>query len=194
MGELLSRMLYPLDITPMCFDQRDHFDAAGNRVVNVAETICPSHYKQAQKPFWDRILEEKAKSSRAKQKFTERSVAEYIDLYPEWKEVDLTNLRDQFMSFDTNEDGLIDFDELSTVLDRLGDKTSAAERVAYFGTVDTDGSNGVDFEEFLELVHQVIMGSADAQCGFGKVYVETSTNIAACNDLSIEEQLEAGLI
>ena len=39
------------------------------------------------------------------------------------------------------------------VLDRLGDTTSAAERDAYFLKVDTDGSNGVDFEEFLELVY-----------------------------------------
>jgi Ca2+-binding EF-hand superfamily protein len=59
------------------------------------------------------------------------------------------NLRDQFMSFDLNEDGLIDHDELSMVLDQLGDKTGVEEREDYFRRVDYDGSNGVDFEEFL---------------------------------------------
>ena len=60
--------------------------------------------------------------------------------------------------------------------------------------MDTDGSNGVDFEEFLELVHNVVMGHTDSQCGFGKVYVETAVNASACNELTIEEQMQAGLI
>lgn len=98
------------------------------------------------------------------------------------------------MSFDINEDGMIDESELSQVLDRLGDKTSHAQRQAYFLRVDQDGSDGVDFEEFLELVHSVVTGNADAQCGFGKVYIETATNTAACNDLEVQQQLKFGLI
>jgi len=126
--------------------------------------------------------------------FSERSVEDYLMQYPQWKEADLANLRDQFMSFDINEDGLIDESELSQVLDTLGDKTSDAERHAYFGRVDQDMSDGVDFEEFLELVHSVVTGNADAQCGFGKVYIETATNTAACNDLDVTEQLKFGLL
>jgi hypothetical protein len=161
-----------------------------------AATAAPglSHYHQAQKPFWDAVLEQREKSTTAKNMFTERSVADYLEQYPQWKEADLANLRDQFMSFDVNEDGLIDLSELSIVLDRLGDKSSRLERERYFLTVDGDGSDGVDFEEFLELVHDVITGNADAQCGFGKVYIETATNTAACNDLAIKEQLKFDLI
>ena len=44
-----------------------------------------------------------AKSHRAMEKFSEESIADYMKLYPEWKESDFTTLRDQFMSFDVNE-------------------------------------------------------------------------------------------
>ena len=42
----------------------------------------------------------------------EQSVAEYIRQYPEWNETDLITLRDQFLVFDQNEDGIIDCSEL----------------------------------------------------------------------------------
>ena len=43
---------------------------------------------------------------------TEQSVAEYIRQYPVWNETDLITLRDQFLVFDQNEDGIIDYSEL----------------------------------------------------------------------------------
>lgn len=89
---------------------------------------------------------------------------------------------------------MIDYAELEMVLDKLGDCTSAAERRAYFASVDTDSSNGVDFEEFLELVHKVLTGQAEASSGFGKLYMETLAKSSACNKLSVAEQLAAGLI
>jgi hypothetical protein len=48
-----------------------------------------SHYHQAQKPFWDAVLEERNKSMDARNMFTERSVADYVALYPQWTESDL---------------------------------------------------------------------------------------------------------
>lgn len=76
-----------------------------------------------------------------------------------------------------NEDGMIDYQELNAVLDTLGDTTSEAERREYFNSVDTDNSNGVDYEEFLELVHKVLIGKAEATVGFGRVYTETSSSL-----------------
>ena len=37
------------------------------------------------------------------------------------------------------------------VLDKWGDTTDQTERVAYFAQIDNDDSEGVDFEEFLEV-------------------------------------------
>lgn len=38
-------------------------------------------------------------------------------------------------------------------LDKIGDKSSEEQRRKYFTEVDTDQSDGVDFEEFLEVRH-----------------------------------------
>ena len=38
-----------------------------------------------------------------------------------------------------------------TALDKIGDKSSEEQRRKYFTEVDTDHSDGVDFEEFLEV-------------------------------------------
>jgi hypothetical protein len=45
-----------------------------------------------------------------------------------------------------------------------------------------------------QLVHNVITGKSDAQCGFGKAYMETATNATAVNELTIEQQLHGGLL
>lgn len=41
------------------------------------------------------------------------------------------------------------------VLDKWGDTTDQSERVAYFAQIDNDDSDGVDFEEFLEVCAHV---------------------------------------
>jgi hypothetical protein len=53
------------------------------------EEDAMSHYHQAQKPFWDAVLEERNKSMDARNMFTERSVADYVAMYPQWTESDL---------------------------------------------------------------------------------------------------------
>lgn len=40
-------------------------------------------------------------------------MAEFLKKWPQWSETDIMSLRDQFMIFDVNCDGLIDYKELS---------------------------------------------------------------------------------
>eukprot|EP00039_Didymoeca_costata_P020037 m.339809 g.339809 ORF g.339809 m.339809 type:complete len:196 (-) comp18978_c0_seq1:841-1428(-) len=195
MGALFSNLRYPLDASPLCYELQQDFDECGERIQRQENQESLSHYHLAQQPFWDVVLEQRAKSTVAREMYTDTNVSEYARLYPQWNERDIANMRDQFMTFDLNEDGLIDCDELNILLDRLGDKTSLEERQAYFQAVDDDESNGVDFVEFLQLVSQVTTGKADAQCGFGKVYVETvNQHTSTYNELTEEQQLKAGLL
>ncbi|XP_072033024.1 uncharacterized protein [Amphiura filiformis] len=68
--------------------------------------------------------------------------------YKHWNRVDLEDMKYQFISYDLNHDGLIDFPELEKVLDELGDTTSHELRRKIFDEIDVDGSDSVDFEEF----------------------------------------------
>jgi hypothetical protein len=89
------------------------------------------------------------------------------------------------------------------VLDIFGDRTSTADRKEYFKEIDTDGSEGIDFEEFLEVVHhQFAEGPPHGQGpnkpgmfdGFGKMYEQSTRNKTGYNRLNVNAQLEANLI
>lgn len=43
---------------------------------------------------------------------TEECIAKFMERWPDWSETDILSLRDQFMAFDVNCDGLIDYAEL----------------------------------------------------------------------------------
>ena len=55
-------------------------------------------------------------------------------------------------------------------LDEIGDKSTTEERRKYFKEVDTDQSEGVDFEEFLEVYIQDRSNSTIKQHGLASVY------------------------
>lgn len=186
-----SHMSYPLAATAFCYQLPGKL--TGSRDGD-EQASGSDHYYLAHKPFWDKILQQRTNSNVAKRKFDEQSVAEYIRQYPEWNETDLITLRDQFLVFDQNEDGIIDYSELDQVLDKWGDTTDQSERVAYFAQIDNDDSDGVDFEEFLELAHNILTGSTDTASGFAKLYKERMAQKSACNRLSIAQQVAAGLV
>lgn len=64
--------------------------------------------------------------------------------------------------------------------------------------LDSDGSDGIDFEEFLEVVHhQFVEGSEKSGMflsGFEKLYEQSTRKKTGCNRLSITAQLNANLI
>ena len=91
--------------------------------------------------------------------------------WQKWDEGTIDSYRLQFRVIDLNEDGLIDFHELYEfthnehrllliiqlscfrchALDEIGDTSSTEDRKRYFREVDVDQSEGVDFEEYLEV-------------------------------------------
>eukprot|EP00041_Stephanoeca_diplocostata_P007272 m.101632 g.101632 ORF g.101632 m.101632 type:complete len:202 (-) comp16813_c0_seq5:744-1349(-) len=181
---------YPLDETSFCYELPDQKPVDKNYLKAADET----HYYIAQKPHWNVILDQRSKCSDAKRKLNETSITDYLQRYETWSEADVLSLRDQFMSFDTNCDGLIDYHELNTVLDNLGDTTSVEDRREYFSVIDADDSEGIDFEEFLQLVHGILVGTTQEWTGFDRLCEETLNQKSACNRLSITQQVAAGLV
>ena len=58
-------------------------------------------------------------STRVTGAFAEECQADFLKKWPQWNETDIMSLRDQFMIFDVNCDGLIDYPELSVETHRV---------------------------------------------------------------------------
>ena len=57
-----------------------------------------------------------------------------------------------FKFFDKNDDGVIDCDELQTVMKAIGDQMSTAEITDMISEIDADGNGVIDFPEYLTML------------------------------------------
>ena len=62
-----------------------------------------------------------------------------------------TELREAFKLFDADGDGMIDANELKTLITKVGGEMADAEAKALIHAADKDGNEGIDFEEFAQL-------------------------------------------
>ena len=60
----------------------------------------------------DSFLQARGEILKAKRKFLEIDYDMLMSRYPQWTMEDILDLKAQFQSFDLNQDGLIDFNEL----------------------------------------------------------------------------------
>eukprot|EP00051_Salpingoeca_urceolata_P030446 m.8905 g.8905 ORF g.8905 m.8905 type:complete len:202 (+) comp3367_c0_seq1:101-706(+) len=186
-----------------CYDLPRQYWGAGS-VDGGTSVVLPKRfqeagkrYHEAQASYWATLAHERKKSIMAKNKFHDDTLKHYQRRWPDWSEEDISDLRDQFTTYDVNRDGIISIEELSTVLDDLGDTSGAEERSRQFALADTDGSGGVDFEEFLELLQRFIHGESDPGSGFGKLYTQSQATVqsnAHFHNLTLRQQLVNGLI
>eukprot|EP00056_Hartaetosiga_gracilis_P022484 m.30882 g.30882 ORF g.30882 m.30882 type:complete len:211 (+) comp9671_c0_seq1:166-798(+) len=172
-----------------CMEEQQHWDECDPSSVR---DQLP--FYSVQKKYWRQLKEDRSKSIFARKKLSDNNISKWKTLYPCWTESDFADLKDQFHSFDVNQDGMIDFEEMCTVLDEIGDATNQTQRRKGFDEVDIDDSGTIDFEEFLALVHKVRTGEMDSTYGFGKAYKRTARSTMAGHHLSIPLQVQYQLL
>jgi Ca2+-binding EF-hand superfamily protein len=64
----------------------------------------------------------------------------------------IAEFRDAFNIFDKDGDGRVTVKELSTIFRALGQNPSVSEVEAMVAEVDTEGTQTVEFSEFLEMI------------------------------------------
>ncbi len=62
--------------------------------------------------MWNKLLHENAQREIARGKLFDKEMEQYRLRWPDWNEREIENARDLFLSFDVNNDGVIDFSEL----------------------------------------------------------------------------------
>ncbi|XP_042633701.1 uncharacterized protein si:ch211-122l24.6 isoform X1 [Cyprinus carpio] len=79
--------------------------------------------------------------------------------YPQWTSEDILNLRYQFEVFVRDQGYLLHFATFNEMLDVFQDATSLEQRRAMFDSVDTCQYNAINFEEYLQLMNNINIGT-----------------------------------
>ncbi|XP_059418743.1 uncharacterized protein si:ch211-122l24.6 [Carassius carassius] len=79
--------------------------------------------------------------------------------YPQWTSEDILNLRYQFEVFVRDQGYLLHYATFNEMLDVFQDATSPEQRRAMFDSVDTRQYNAINFEEYLQLMNNINIGT-----------------------------------
>ncbi|XP_031551458.1 calmodulin-related protein-like [Actinia tenebrosa] len=186
---------YPISTSPILFNPIYLFEATGHRRKNIRE-LDDTEFKRIQAQYWSKLIEERKKMALNRRKFQEMGEKDFQTLaeeFPKFDMSDILDLRLQFQTFDINQDGIIDFNELMQVLDDLGDNSDEKIREEYFQQIDVDGSGAIDFEEFLGLIHKLRSETEDEFGKLGSLCRRGTDNIQRVRQLSVTEQMQTGL-
>jgi len=143
---------------PITREQSSYTDStkctsSGKRFANYNGNVGPQNaFEEITEQFFHDLLLKRQEVLRAKMKIKDMDMKKVREKYPLWTYEDLMDLKAQFQTFDINQDGLIDFEELNSVLEEIGDESSEETRQNLFNEMDEDGSGGIDFEEYLTII------------------------------------------
>ncbi|XP_038059841.1 troponin C-like [Patiria miniata] len=183
---------FPIKTQPTNFESVEAFDASGRRHEHYHQKKDVTQFESLTSKFFQRYVEERQNAQEAKAKFND--LVGLAARFPQWHESDIADFRTQFLSFDLNHDGLIDFPELDTALTELGDKSPYHVRKQKFDEIDVDHSDSIDFEEFLHLLDSVMMSSEGGiSDAIGDMCKRETQNANTIRHLTLEQQMEAGL-
>ncbi|XP_070573637.1 uncharacterized protein [Ptychodera flava] len=185
---------FPLQLVPINYSNPSSFTSTGEHQENFELHTEETVFEKITKKFFVTMVDERERMIEAKRKLQSMDYESYTKKYG-WSESEIADISAQFCTFDQNQDGVIDFHELCKALDELGDHTSKEERRAYFDSVDDDNSGGIEFDEYLQLVREVMRhqregqasGKLDDLCAHG---TERAIKI---RKLSVLQQMESGV-
>ncbi|XP_068679858.1 troponin C, isotype alpha-like [Montipora foliosa] len=191
---------HPITRSPIIYEPNTCFNVTGTRKTHGDFGLGNTEFQLIQEQYWDKLLYERRQTALTKRKFQEMGEKDFralIDEFPDFNEGDILDLRLQFQTFDLNQDGIIDYQELMQVLDDLGDRSDHDVREQYFQQIDKDGSGAIDFEEFLALIHELRKTSesfgSNEYGQIGNLCKRGTDNIQRVRKLSVAKQLLIGL-
>lgn len=176
--------------TPVRYKKNSEFDATGKEHNDDLKSTKGNEFERVTQAFFKKVIAHRRDLQAARKKFVDFNPQKLLQKFPFWDVERILDLKSQFLMFDLNQDGLIDFEELCQVLDDMGDTSSVVLRRSYFDKIDKDKSNTVDFEEFNELIYRVQFG----ECGcIGEACKRTADQTTKIRKMAIIQQIQHGL-
>ena len=185
---------FPVQRVPITFESAKTYTSSGKKDWSRCTRVNITEFEKSTQKHFENVIEKRRCAKEAREKLDD--LTPFLDKYEQWTARDIEDLRTQFMSFDINGDGLIDFPELDRALNELGDKSTSGARRAYFDAIDVDHSDSIDFEEFLEYIHSQLLSKVTTEGlsqAIGSVCSYGQKCARALRCMTFSEQMEAGL-
>ncbi|XP_074637104.1 uncharacterized protein LOC141895222 [Acropora palmata] len=191
---------HPITRSPIIYEPNSFYSVTGTRKKYADFELGNTEFELIQEQYWNRLLFVRRQTALSKRKFlemTEKDLKALAKQFSDLDEAEILDLKLQFQTFDLNQDGIIDYEELMQVLDDLGDRSGSHAREQYFREIDKDGSGAIDFEEFLALIQELrrttdpFANNQVEQIGF--LCKRGTDNIQRVRKLSVAKQFLVGL-
>ncbi|XP_077998749.1 uncharacterized protein LOC144451716 [Glandiceps talaboti] len=147
---------FPVYVEPILYEPQDHFTSTGRRrVVNNRKMVVKYHLTEFQKinnQIYQDVVTQRRMTNFPKRKLHRVDFRKLHQKYPQWALENLSEFRVEFMAFDTDQDGLLNFEECCNTLTQLGNDSSHQVRDRlFYENVSMDFPEHVDFEEFVNM-------------------------------------------
>ncbi|XP_054766974.1 calcium-binding protein 5-like [Lytechinus pictus] len=180
----------PVPKTHISFEPEFSYSSSGHkRDLNIE--YDKTGFESATEKNFQVFVEQRKKAREAKIKFDDLDGLR--KKFPHYTVGQIQDFKYQFMSFDINQDGLIDYPELQHALDELGDTSSDQKRRRAFDQIDVDHSDSIDFEEFVELLTKVVAQDGSLSEAIWKMCKRGTEKTSIIRTMPVERQLELGL-
>lgn len=193
---ILNRIFdYPIKRKPICFYRQQDFASTGEPlpVVDHDRRGPQTEYDKLVDSFYTKLLDHRSESREFHEKNRRWSMQNIVSKYPGWDDMTISNLHNLFLLFDNNLNGMLNFEDLSALLESLGDENTTDIRREKFDEADSDSNGWINYDEFLSLVYNFDSPQANKLNGLGKLCYDVAENIKFVSSLSVGEQLEYGL-
>ncbi|XP_077869419.1 uncharacterized protein LOC144360727 [Saccoglossus kowalevskii] len=160
---------FPVVVEPILYEPQTHFTSTGRRrVINNRRMVVKYQLTTFQKinnQIYQDVGTQRRMTLLPKRKLHRADFKRLCQKYPRWGVEHLAEFRFEFIKSDIDEDGLLNFVEYCSSLDRLDDDSLEEDRLSVFQQhVSLEFPEHVDFEEFIhccDLLYQARTKQAD---------------------------------
>lgn len=186
------RLSFPIPVpkTNISFETSEAYSSSGKKKDAVV-VFDKTGFEAATEKSFRYFVEERIKAREAKEKLDD--IEDLTIKFPEYSMAQIEDFKFQFMSFDVNQDGHIDYPELQHALNDLGDLSTNEQRRLAFDLIDIDHSDSIDFEEFMELITTVVSREGSLSQAIGNMCKRGTEKTSIVRTLPVERQIQLGL-
>ncbi|XP_013419291.1 uncharacterized protein LOC106179995 [Lingula anatina] len=187
------RLSFPLKKPPICYYDRVEYIATGKQKTEEGEAPnTRSPLQETSEQFFASFHLARRRMLKAGRKFEDIPTEVLLHRFPQWDEEDIWELKAEFQTFDFNQDGILDFNELTELLDTMGDDSSEGLRLLGLRAINFKDSQGIDFEQFLQYVYNIIKKTENTQLQV--MQVQSKEKNRTLQKLHFFQQVDYGLL
>ena len=146
---------FPIEMEPVAFEPKEFFSSTGTRRIIGDQELrlhcLETSFHQIHEHIYKGMIENRRKFQMPKEHLEKVNFDELCRQHPRFTQANIAEFRIEFIHNDVDGDALLDFDEISAALNRLGDDSEHDLRYNCYTEAMTAQLGKVDFRDFLVL-------------------------------------------